>query len=107
MPRYKLTDAREAAKLTQEGLADLVGAERKAVNHWERGKADPREVYRVRIRENLDHNTDPDLFTNYPSADICQNFEPFSPTVNTLPSDNESCYFKFRKSQPFHYFGIC
>ena len=73
MPRYKLREAREAAKLTQEGLAELIGAERKAVNYWERGSTEPREVYRMRIREHLDHNTDPDLFTNYPAIDICQN----------------------------------
>ena len=107
MPRYKLTKAREAAKLTQEGLAELIGAERKAVNYWERGSTEPREVYRTRIRENLDHNTDPDLFTNYPSADICQKLEPISPTVNTLSSAYESCYFGVHRSLPFRSIGIC
>ena len=67
MPRYKLKEARIQAKLSQSAFADLVGAERKAVNYWERGTQEPRDCYRQEIRKKLNNN-DPDLFTNYPEG---------------------------------------
>ncbi len=67
MPRYKLIEARQRAELSQSGLAGLVGAERKAVNRWERGEQEPRDFYRQEIRKKL-NNQDSELFTNYPEG---------------------------------------
>ncbi len=64
MPRYKLIAAREKAELSISELAKRIGCERKAVNRWERGDAEPRMEYRAPIRREL-KNDDPDLFTNF------------------------------------------
>ena len=41
MPRTKLREAREAADLSQAELAELIGAEQKAVSAWETGDHRP------------------------------------------------------------------
>jgi transcriptional regulator with XRE-family HTH domain len=79
MPRTKLIEAREAADLSQGELAELIGAERKAVNGWERGTISPRTSYRRAIRRELD-NDDPDLFKNFDTeanGDILEPGEPY------------------------------
>ena len=82
MPRYKLKEARIQAKLSQSAFADLVGAERKAVNYWERGTQEPRDCYRQEIRKKLNNN-DPELFTNYPEGAY--------PPGCTISSATDSC----------------
>jgi transcriptional regulator with XRE-family HTH domain len=66
MSRDLLRAAREAADLSQEELADLIGAEHKAVSAWETGAAKPQPGLRRRVRDAL-HNDDPDLFKNFES----------------------------------------
>ena len=65
MPRYKLIAAREKAELSQSGLAGRLGVDRKVVNRWERGVAEPRMEYRQDIRKHLNNNSDPELFENF------------------------------------------
>src|SRR5579864_2229125 len=65
MPRYKLIAARLRAELSPSELARRIKCERKAVNRWERGEAEPRMEYRGDIRRELGNNDDPHLFTNY------------------------------------------
>jgi DNA-binding XRE family transcriptional regulator len=65
MPRYKLIEARERAELSQSELAERIGTERKAVNQWKRGDAEPRMEYHRAIRRELNNNDDPELFTNF------------------------------------------
>ena len=80
--RYKLKEALIEAKLSQSAFAELVGAERKAVNYWERGTQEPREGYRQEIRKKLNNN-DPELFTNYPEGAY--------PPGCTISSATDSC----------------
>jgi DNA-binding XRE family transcriptional regulator len=61
VPRDKLRAVREAADLSQQELADLIGAEEKSVSGWEKGTHYPQPGYRRRVREQL-HNYDDDLF---------------------------------------------
>jgi transcriptional regulator with XRE-family HTH domain len=67
MPRYNLIEARELADLSQEELAEAIGAERRAVIAWERGDVTPQPGHRRRIREKL-QSQDRQLFTNYPEV---------------------------------------
>ncbi len=72
MPRYNLMEARVLADLTQEELADAIGAERRAVIAWERGDATPQPGHRRAVRREL-NNEDPHLFVNYPAEEAaCQ-----------------------------------
>src|SRR5436305_8702686 len=64
MPRYRLREAREAADLSQAELAELIGAEQKAVSAWETGTQRPQPGHRRRVREQLNNN-DPELFRNF------------------------------------------
>jgi transcriptional regulator with XRE-family HTH domain len=61
MPRTNLKKAREKADLTQQELAELIGAERKAVISWEAGTQDPQPGQRRNIRQQL-NNYDEYLF---------------------------------------------
>lgn len=42
MLKKRIRRAREAAKLTQSGLAERVGVQPMQVSRWERGEAEPR-----------------------------------------------------------------
>jgi transcriptional regulator with XRE-family HTH domain len=61
MPRYQLTQAREAKELSKAELAELLRCEYKAIIRWEKGTQEPTTKMKKLIRQVL-KNTHPDLF---------------------------------------------
>ncbi len=114
MPRYKLKEAREKAGLTQSALAELIGAERKAVNYWEAGTASPRGIYREKILEVLKPvlkevltDEDNDLFKNYPERlegktdDLCPQVDTKQQLVTPCQTEPTRDILKSTDPPPF------